>query len=157
TLARYQTADIPIVTTRAPGFDGPIAFTATGGQLADKNEGRTRVYAEFPEATRQRPNVTGVVVSKMLSNLGKGRSEVAATATHAGRRVTLTRAFDLDLVTAFKVTADPARVSLLPGEKATVRLSVGRVKTFDGPVSLHLQPMQGAVIPEMVTVPKGRD
>src|SRR5205823_4525573 len=65
TLARYQTADIPITTTRAPGFDGPIAFTATGGQLADKNEGRTRVYAEFPEATRETPDVNGVVVSKI--------------------------------------------------------------------------------------------
>jgi len=36
TLPRYQHADIPIVTTRQSGFDGPITFTAKGGQLATR-------------------------------------------------------------------------------------------------------------------------
>src|SRR5205085_11876117 len=31
TLGRYQHADFPIVTTRVPGFDGPITFSAKGG------------------------------------------------------------------------------------------------------------------------------
>src|SRR5205823_1002833 len=49
-LPRYQKAAIPMVTTRVAGFEGPIAFEARGGQLAEKSEGRTRVYAEFPPA-----------------------------------------------------------------------------------------------------------
>ncbi|MDB5312046.1 MAG: putative serine proteinase, subtilase family [Gemmataceae bacterium] len=156
TLARYQKADIPIVTTRVAGFDGPIAFTATGGQLADKKEGRTRVYAEFPEATTTQPAVTGVVVSKILANIGKVRIDVSATGTHQGRRVTLTRAFDLDLTPAFKFGPEPAKVSLLPGESAKAQLVLNRVKTFNGPVVLHLQPMQGITLPETITVSKGQ-
>ena len=155
TLPRYQKAPIPIVTTRAAGFDGPISFRAVGGQLADKNEGRTRAYAEFPDATVGEPNISGVVVSKILSNVGKVRIDVTATGTHAGRRVTLNRAFDLDLVTAFRVTAEPAKVSLRPGESATVRLVVSRVKSFDGPVTLHLPTVPGIPLPESVTVPRG--
>jgi hypothetical protein len=154
-LARYQKAPIPVVTTRTPGFDGPITFTAAGGQLADKNEGRTRVYADFPEATAATPNVSGVVVSKILSNLGKSRIEMAATGTHAGRRVTLTRTFELEIITAFKVTADPPKVTLLPGESTKVKLTVERVPSFAGPVTLRFQPQNGVTIPETVTIPKG--
>ena len=63
TLARYQQAAIPLVMTRKPGFDAAISFTARGGQLADKNEGRTRVYAEFPTATAKELKVNGSVHS----------------------------------------------------------------------------------------------
>lgn len=155
-LPRYQSAPIPVVTTRVAGFDGPITFSAVGGQLADKSEGRTRVYAEFPEATAKQPNVSGAVVSKILSNIGKSRIEVAATGTHQGRRVTLIRTFELDLGYAYKITTDTPKVALLPGESAKVRYTVDRVKTFDGPVTLHLNNMQGLETPEMVTIPKGQ-
>jgi hypothetical protein len=155
-LPRYQSAPIPIATTRVVGFDGPITFAATGGQLADKNEGRTRVYAEFPEATAKEPNVRGVVVSKILSNIGKVRIDVAATGTHRGRRVTLARSFDLDLTYAYKVTAETPKVSLLPGEGGKVRLAVERAKGFGGAVKLHLNPVQGVEAPESVTIPKGQ-
>jgi hypothetical protein len=155
TLPRYQKVPIPVVTTRVPGFDGPISFAAKGGQLADKSEGRTRVYAEFPDATVAEPSVSGVVVSKILSNVGRVRIDVAATGTHAGRRVTLTRTFDLDLVTAFRVSAEPAGVALLPGESAKVRLLVSRVKSFDGPVTLRLPAVPGIPLPESLAVPRG--
>lgn len=151
TLPRYQTAPIPLVTTRAAGFDGPITYSARGGQLADKAEGRTRLYAEFP------PAKDGIIASKILSNLGKSRIEVTATGTHAGRRVALTRAFELDLTTAFRVGAAQPKVTLLPGESARVKLTVSRVKTFDGPVTLRLQPMSGVTLPETVTVARGAD
>ena len=146
TLGRYQKAAVPVKIART--FDGPLSFQAVGGQLADKNEGRTRVYAEFGETG-------GVVVSKILSNTAKARIDVTATATHAGRRVSLTRCFDLDIVTAFKVAAEPAKVSLRPGESAKARLTVSRLKTFDGPVTLRLNPMPGVTLPETVTVPGG--
>jgi hypothetical protein len=146
TLGRYQKSPVPVTVTR--NFDGPLTFTAVGGQLADKNEGRTRVYAEFAETG-------GVVVSKILTNTAKARIDVTATGTHAGRRVSLTRCFDLDIVTAFKVAAEPAKVSLLPGETVRAKLTVSRLKTFDGPVTLRLNPMTGVTLPETVTVPKG--
>jgi hypothetical protein len=155
-LPRYQSSPIPIVTTRVAGFDGPISFTATGGQLADKNEGRTRVYAEFPDATAKQLSISGVVVSKILSNIGKVRIEVTATGTHQGRRVTLIRSFELDLTHAYKVTTDTPKVALLPGESAKVRVGVDRIKSFDGPVTLHLNTMQGLEAPEVVTIPKGQ-
>ena len=155
-LPRYQQAAIPIVTTRLLGFEGPIAFEARGGQLAEESEGRTRVFARFPDASLKQANVSGVVVSKILSNTIKARIEVTATARHQGQRIQLTRTFELDLTTAFRFTPEPAKVSLLLGESARARVSLSKVKGFDGPVTLHLQPMQGLTFPETVMVPKGQ-
>lgn len=155
TLSRYLTAPIPVVTTRVADFDGPISFRPVGGQLGDKAEGRTRVYAEFPDATAKQPNVSGVVVSKILTNTAKARIDVTATGTHKGRRVSLTRTFDLDIVTAFQFASEPVKVALLPGESATVKLTLSRLKAFDAPVKLHLSPTQGIEFPEHLTVPKG--
>lgn len=156
TLPRYQKAPIPIVTTRSAGFDGPIRFEARGGQLADKNEGRTRVYAEFPDATAKQPNVGGTAVSKILSNTAKARIDVSATGAHGGRQVTLIRTFELDLVSAFKIAPESAKLVLAPGEMGTVRLTVDRVPTFDGPVLLHLNPRDGLQFEETVHIAKGQ-
>jgi hypothetical protein len=157
TLTRFQSAPIPVVTTRVAGFDGPITFLAVGGQLADKNEGRTRVYADFPQATAKELNVSGMIVSKILSNIGKTRIDVTATGTHQGRRVSLTRTFDLDLITAFRFPQENAKASLLPGESTTVKLTLTRYKTFEGPITLQLYPAQGLEFPESVTIPKGQN
>jgi hypothetical protein len=156
TLSRYLTAPIPVVTTRVAEFEGPISFRPVGGQLSDKTEGRTRVYAEFPDATAKQTNVSGVAVSKILTNTAKARIDVTATGTHKGRRVSLTRTFDLDIVTAFRFTPEPVKVALLPGESATVKLTLSRLKAFDAPVKLHLSPTQGIEFPEHLTVPKGQ-
>lgn len=156
TLPRYQKAPIPLVTTRANGFDGAIMFDATGGQLADKNEGRTRVYAEFPSLTAKKLAGSGAVVSKILSNIGKTRIEVTASGTHAGRKVTLIRAFELDLTYAYAITSNTPIVALLPGERAKVRIGVERGKSFAGPVTIHFNDIQGLEAPETVTIPKGQ-
>lgn len=155
-LPRYQKAGVPIVTTRDKGFAEPIAFTAKGGQLADKREGRTRVYAEFADATSSALNVNGVVVSKILSNIGKSRIEVSGTATHQGRRVTLTRVFELELTTAFTVAGEPKKLALLPGESAKVRVVATRVKSFDGDVLVELPRITGLSMPESVVILKGQ-
>ena len=98
TLGRYQSVDFPIVTSRIVGFDGPITFTAKGGQLGSKEEGRTRVYGELPDATREKPTPTGTIRSLILTNTAKHRVDLSASGTHQGRqRITLTRAFDLDV------------------------------------------------------------
>jgi len=157
TLPRYLHADIPLVLTRRPGFDAPITFTARGGQLADKNEGRTRVYAEFPAAGPKDVNVSGSIHSRILTNLGKVRIEVLATAVHDGHRVTLVRAFELEIRTAFVVTAEPAApVKVEPGGAVKARLAVDRVAGFTGPVRVRLAPQQGLELPESVVIPGGQ-
>jgi hypothetical protein len=156
TVCRYQSAPISVTTSRVAGFESPISFHAVGGQLAPKTEGRTRVYAEFPNATVKEPDVSGVVVSKILSNISKARIEVSASGVHLGRKVTLTRTFDLDLVTAFRFPGEQTKIAMFPGETSKVTLTMQRLKGFDGPMSFALSPMQGLEFPESVTIPKGQ-
>jgi hypothetical protein len=156
TLGRYQSVDFPIVTTRVPGFDGPISFAVKGGQLGPKEEGRTRVYAELPDATRQRPTSTGTIRSLILTNTAKHRVDLTATGIHEGRRVTLTRAFDLDVRSAFELSAEPATLKLEPGESGNVRIAVQRLKGFDGDVVVHLSPGLDVTYPEKLVIPRGK-
>ncbi len=156
-LPRYQHAPIPIITTRSAGFDGPITFTARGGQLADKAEGRTRVYADFAPATPKSPRPAASVHSRILANLGKSRIEVLASAIHAGRRVTLIRSFELEIRTAFTLTVPKDIPKLIPGASAKVRIGVERVGSFTGPVEVTLSPQDGLDCPEKVTIPAGKD
>jgi len=156
TLARYQHADFPIVTTRADGFDGPITFAAHGGQLGDKEELRSHIYAEFPRASTTLPKIMGTLYSRNLATVAKARIDVEGVAVFRGRRVALTRTFDLDLRTAFAVSAEPATVSLLPGGTAKVRLLANRVPTFDGEVTVQLSKVPGVTAPESVVIPHGQ-
>jgi hypothetical protein len=157
TLARYQHADIPIVTTRVAGFDGPITFTARGGQLGDKEDIRSRVFAEFPPATVDQREVKGSIHSRILSNLAKTRIEVEGSAVHQGRRITLTRSFDLDLRPAFRVSAVMDKMTMTAGSTTKVRLLANRVKNFDGAIMLQIAPVQGLDLPASVELPRGQD
>jgi hypothetical protein len=149
TLGRYQHADFPIATTVAPGVDPKITYSAKGGQLAPKEEGRTRVYAEFAKDK-------GMIHSKILTNLVKHRVEVTAVGVHGGRSVSLTRTFELDIRAAYTVTAEPALLKLEPGGVGTVRLNAERLKTFDGDVTVQFAPVLGIDIPSMVVIPRGQ-
>ncbi|MBY0229853.1 MAG: hypothetical protein K2W96_11275 [Gemmataceae bacterium] len=155
-LARYQGAPIPLVTTRAKGFDAPIRFVARGGQLADKEEGRTRVYAEFPEA-RKEGALAGEARSRILANLGKSRIEVTGTAKHGSRSVSLSRTFELEIRTAFAVRADKGPLKLAPGAAGKATIRVDRAKSFAGPVTVELSPQDGLECPEKATIPAGKD
>jgi len=155
-LARYQQVEFPIVTTRQPGFDAPIQFHAKGGQLADPKEGRTRVYAVLPEATPQQLRVSGSIYSKILSNLGQARIEVTGETTHQGRRICLTRAFTLNLSSAFRIESPTPQVVFQPGEKKSLTLTIARLPSFTGPVRLMLNPVVGVVLPEVVTIGEGQ-
>jgi hypothetical protein len=156
-LPRYQQAAIPLVTTRTGGFDGPITFTARGGQLADKQEGRTRVYAEFPQATVKALNVSGSVHSRILANVGTTRIEVLATATHRGRQITLIRTFDLEIRPAFTFVNEKEPPKVLPGGTVKARVKIDRVRSFEGPVTVELSPSGGLTFPEKMTIPRGKD
>jgi hypothetical protein len=157
TLGRYQHADIPVVTTRTAGFDGAIEFSARGGQLADKDDVRTRVAAEFPAATLQQAHVTGRIYARILSNIGRTRIDVSGTAVHQGRRVTLTRSFDLDLRPVFRVTAQAEPLAAVPGGTVKLRLLADRVKTFDGPITVQISPVAGLDLPATVELPRDKD
>jgi hypothetical protein len=148
-LGRYQHVAFPIALTRTRGFDGPITYGAKGGQLAPKEEGRTRVFAEFAKDK-------GSIHSKILTNLGKHRVDVTAVGLQGGRRVTLTRTFDLDVRSAFTVTAEPVLLKLEPGEIGKVRLNAERLKTFDGDVTVQLSPVVGLELPAEVVIPRGQ-
>jgi len=153
TLPRYQRADIPLVTTRKGDFAAPITFAARGGQLADKEEGRTRVYAEFPAATMKTLKVAGSIHSRILTNLGKSRIEVLASAVHEGRTITLIRYFELETRTAFTLTSATMPTPLAAGTSAKVRVAVDRVKTFSGPVRVKLAQVTGLEVPASITIP----
>jgi hypothetical protein len=157
TLVRYLHVAVPIVTTRSKAFTGPIAFSARGGQLGDKKEGRTRVYAEFSPATPSQPRVTGGIHTRILVNLGKPRIEVSGTGEHEGRRITLRRTFDLDVKAAFAPTTEPASLMLSPGGSARVRLLAHRVEPFAGDVTVELSRAPDVTLPEKVVIPRGQD
>jgi len=149
TLGRYQHVDFPLNITRKKGFDGPITFSARGGQLAPKEEGRTRVYAEFTEGK-------GSIHSKILTNLGKHRVDVTALGVKDGRRVALTRTFDLDVRAAYVVSAEPELLKAEPGTSARLRFSTERMKDFDAEVVVELSPSPGIELPTKIVIPRGQ-
>ncbi len=149
TLARYQHVEYPIVIDRVADFKGPITFSAKGGQIAPKEEGRTRVYAEFGEAK-------GSIHSKILTNLTKHRVEVTGVGVVGERKIALTRTFELDVRSAFTVTPEPAKVTLNPRISTKVLLKVDRLKTFDGDVEVLFNFTPGMTYPEKVVIPRGQ-
>ncbi len=149
TLGRYQHVDFPIKTTVSPGAKATISYSAKGGQIAPKEEGRTRVYTEFGKDK-------GSIHSKILTNLAKHRVDVTAVGMDGGRRVSLTRTFELDIRAAYVVTAEPALLMLEPGTTAMLRLNADRMKTFDGDVTVALAPAQGLDLPMTVVIPRGK-
>jgi hypothetical protein len=149
TLGRYQHVEFPMAVTRTEGFAGPITYSAKGGQIAPKEEGRTRVYAEFADGK-------GSIHSKILTNIAKHRVDVTAVGVDGGRRVALTRTFELDIRSAFVVTTEPALLKLEPGAAAKFRLKAERLKSFEGDVTVQLSPTLGVELPTMVVIPRGQ-
>lgn len=146
-LGRYQHVDFPIAVTRVKGFDGPITYSAKGGQIAPKEEGRTRVYAEFAEGK-------GSIHSKILTNLAKHRVDVTAVGVKDGRRISLTRTFELDVRAAYVISADAVMVEA--GSTAKVRLTAEQMKGFDAEVTVQLAPSLGIDLPTTITIPRGQ-
>ncbi len=149
TLGRYQHADFPLAVTRVNGFAGPLAFKAKGGQIERKEEGRSRVYAEFTQDK-------GTIVSKILTNVAKHRVDVSAVGIQNGRRVSLMRTFDLDVRAAYVIKADPPLLKIEPGATAKLRLTAERMTTFDSDVTLQLTPVLGLDLPTTITIPRGQ-
>lgn len=155
-LTRYQTAEFPIVTTRAPGFASPITFTVTGGQIGSEKEERNQVYARFQPATVERLTTSGTFFNRILTNLAKHRVDLTASAEVNGHRVNLIRTFTLDVQSAFKPTFEPELPTAELGGRIKVKLLANRVATFDGDVTFTLGPQPGFKFPEAITIPRGQ-
>ena len=76
---------------------------AAASSATSKNCGRV-CTPNSQQATPAQPKIVGSVHSRILANLGKTRIDVEGVGVFKGRRVALTRTFDLDLRTAFAVS-----------------------------------------------------
>lgn len=156
-LARYLSVDIPIKTTRAAGFDGPITFRAAGGPMGPKEELRSALYPDLPPAMAGTLDVTGALRSRILLNTGKHRVDVWATGTAGGREVTLMRSFDLEIRSAFEVSpAEPGPTKVEAGGTARVRLKVDRISGFAGAVTIRPRGETWG-LPDELTIPAGQE
>ena len=99
----------------------------------------------------------GSIHSKILTNLAKHRVDVTGVGIDkAGRRVALTRTFDLEVRAAYVVSAEPALLKLEPGATAKVRLSAERMKNFDADVTVQFSPSFGVELPTSIVIPRGQ-
>ena len=157
TLARYQTAELPIVSTRAAGFTAPISFAVRGGQLGNESEFRSRVFGRIADATPEAGVVTGVLHSRNLAQTIKQRGFLDATVMYEGRKITLTRSFELDVRTAHRLSVEPPKLSLQPGATARLKLLVDRVPTFRGPVTVKPLSVAGLLLPDEIVIAEGQE
>ncbi|MDA1053305.1 MAG: hypothetical protein O3C40_22880 [Planctomycetota bacterium] len=155
-ITKYVEGEFPIVTTRAAGFASSISFTARGGQIGPEAEERSNVFLRFPTATPDELNVSGLVFNRILTQYGKFRVDVSATANDDARRVTLNRTFELDLKPAFSPAPEPASAEIEPGGTAICRLLANRTPAFDGVVTLTPTPLSGFQFPEKIEIPAGQ-
>ena len=155
-LTRYQTAEFPIVTTRSAGFTAPITFAVTGGQIGVEAEERNQLYARFTPATADRLTATGTFFNRILTQLNKHRVDLTASAEVNGHRVNLIRTFRLEVQSAFQPTFEPPLPSAEPGKSVSIKVLANRVSTFDGPVTLTINPQSGLVFPTTIEIPRGQ-
>jgi len=154
-LPRFLEGEFQIDTTRHFNFETPIQFVARGGPLELDGLKRRNVTPTIPQSIAGGSSVVGKMKTTVLARVAKHWITLTGTAAHEGHTVSLSRRFQLDVCPAFHPTVDVKSVSLKPGESATVRLSAGRIKPFDGPVTVNLSQVAGLSLPNSVTVPAG--
>jgi hypothetical protein len=157
-LTKYQTASFPITTQRTAnaGFDAPIVFRATGGQIGVEEQERDNVFAHIPAATIAQPNVEGVFYNRINTRYEKARVDLSATAEFGGHEVTLFRTFDLDLRSAFKPTFELTSEPVEPGGVAKFKVLANRTATYDGEVTIVPSQNYGLEIPGKIVIPAGQ-
>lgn len=155
-LTKYQTASFTIATTRSGGFDSPIVFTATGGQVGVEEQERDNVYVTIPIATVDRPGVEGIFFNRINTAYAKARVELKATAARDGHEVTLLRTFELDVRPAFNPTFEPATITVEPGGTAMFKILANRTPTYDGEVTIVPTLNFGMPFPEKIVIPAGQ-
>jgi len=155
TLVRFLSVDLPIHSTRANGFAGPLTFKAKGGQIGEESEIRRQIYVRIEPAKPEQLKTHGTFYSRNLPNEAKDRIDLTSTGEVNGREVKLVRSFDLDLKAAFDVKPEPSTVTCVPGETVKFQLMANRVAPFDGPVTIEPVETPGLVLPEKIVIPAG--
>ncbi|QDU97559.1 hypothetical protein [Lignipirellula cremea] len=157
-MTKYQTARFPIVVVRQPAFDGPVDFTATGGQIGDESESREQVYVHLPTAVADQPQVEGEFFNRINARYEKKRVDLSATTAVEGRRITLMRTFDLDLRPAFRPALEGDLPTAEPGQTVRLKMLAHRSDTWQGEVTLTPQQSPpGVELPETIVFPAGVD
>lgn len=154
-LPRYQSAAFHIRTRRRDGFESPIQFVARGGTLDHNRLQPPRVRSRIAEATPASLNVTGQLRSGVNSELVKHRVTVTGMSHSGDRKIFLTRTFDLQIKVAFEPTIQPTRPEVLPGAKKSLQLQARRREPFSGPITVHLEQVDGLGLPKSITIPEG--
>lgn len=156
TLPRFQTATLPLTTTRAAGFTSPITFRAEGGQIGSEKEERNQVYLQCPAATPTELTVNGTFRNRILTGLAKHRVDLFATAEHEGHAVTLIRTFTLDVKSAFAPVIEPAAPMTEPGTNVKLTITANRLSTFDGPITITPYAQTTFKLPATIEIPVGK-
>ena len=110
----------------------------------------------FTPATTDRLTASGTFFNRILTQLNKHRVDLTASAEVNGHRVNLIRTFRLEVQSAFQPTFEPALPTVEPGKTVRVKILANRVPTFDGPVTLNLNPQSGLVFPTSIEIPRGQ-
>ncbi len=154
---KYLQTGFPIETTRVPGFQSPISFSVSGGQIGTEAEERDNVFAVIPDATSSQLTVEGQFFNRINTRYEKKRADLVATAEFEGHRISFMRTFSLDVRSAFKPTFEPATLMIEPGKSAKVKLLANRTTTYTGEVILKMQqPQLGLSLPEEIVIPAGK-
>jgi len=93
---------------------------------------------------------------QILTQLNKHRVDLTASADVNGQRVNLIRTFRLEVQSAFQPTFEPPLPTAEPGKSVSVKVLANRVSTFDGPVTLSINPQSSLVFPTTIEIPRGQ-
>lgn len=151
-LPRFVQAEFQIQSTFAPGTIEPATFTARGGTLDRMQLRAPAIKAEIPAATALKPAVSGLLRSYVLTNLAKHDVFVTGTSEFQGRRISLTRVFELEILPAFRPEPQPARIELEPGGNARVTIAANRVAPFGGALDVTPTAPQELLLPPYVSI-----
>ncbi|MCH2372598.1 MAG: PPC domain-containing protein [Planctomycetes bacterium] len=156
-IGRFLEKSYEISVTRVGGYDGPVEFKARGGTLDKDGMGRYAVRTETPTAVAGVSEVTAWLRSTVICVQKPVNHRVAVTGEVVldGRRIFLTRTFEMYMRPAFEPTADPPRVELRPGESTQVRVLANRIEPHREPITISLSGVSGLQLPESVIVPEG--
>ena len=156
-VPRYIQANFTIRTTRQSGYDQPVTFVARGGLLERDRLREASVTSWIPEATLDASEVVGVLKSGVDTLLKRHRVTVTGSARDGGRLLHLTRTFQLETKSAYRLSVEIPEIQLSPGGRTAVKIVSHRLSPFADQISLKLTATDGIQVPEMLTILSGED
>ncbi|MCH2202195.1 MAG: hypothetical protein MK102_09500, partial [Fuerstiella sp.] len=154
-VPRYIQANFTIRTTRQSGYDQPVTFVARGGLLERDRLREASVTSSIPEATLDASEVVGVLKSGVDTLLKRHRVTVTGSARDGERLLHLTRTFELETKSAYRLSVETPEIQLSPGGSTAVKIVSHRLSPFADQISLKLTATDGIQVPEMLTIMSG--